>query len=280
MKIREYIEAIDDQLRSDFNERETRAITKMMLEEVYDRPWMNILAENLDASAATKIKIDGYINRLGRHEPIQYILGKAHFYGLDFYVDPSVLIPRPETEELVDLILKRFGPETKESVLDIGTGSGCIAISLKSARREWAVEASDVSDKALNIARKNGQLNGQEVQFHLDDIRNSALKIDYSIIVSNPPYINDNELYKIDKNITEHEPKLALFVSGDVLQFYKSILDFCQSHLKPNGWLFFEVHEDHGSEVADLLNENCFESVELIQDLQGKGRMVCGRKIG
>ncbi len=270
---------MSNQLKVAFNEREVRATIKMMLEEVYNRPWINILTENSVVSVPTKAKVEGYIYRLMHHEPIQYILGTAHFYGHDFYVDPAVLIPRPETEELVDLILKRFGSDTNESVLDIGTGSGCIAISLKSARKNWHISASDVSEKALTVAKRNAKENACDIDFFLDDIRKSEIVYDYSIIVSNPPYIDDNELSKMSKNVLVYEPHLALFVEDDVLEYYRAIIAFAQRRLLQNGWIFFEIHEDHGCGVVELLKGQDYKKVELIQDLQGKDRMVCGRKV-
>ena len=216
------------------------------------------------------------------HEPIQYILGEADFYGLKFKVNPSVLIPRAETEELVHLILSNHKNGTELKVLDIGTGSGCIPISLKKNRAKWLVSACDVSSGALAVANANAVKNGVEVDFFLRDILDERLSFEaqyFDIIVSNPPYIPFEERALMPKNVLENEPHLALFVENDTpLIFYKRIADVANASLKVGGQLYFECNEFNAQKVAQVLQDKAFTAVEIHQDMQGKDRMIVGQK--
>ena len=225
---------------------------------------------------------------LKQHTPIQYILGETEFYGLPFKVNANTLIPRPETEELVQLVIDAY-PEhdgkTKVSILDIGTGSGCVAISLAKNIVPSSVTALDVSAKALEQAKQNGVLNNVSVDFIEGDILkmiegDSAFKnITFDAIVSNPPYVRNLEKLEMQANVLENEPHLALFVSDDdPLVFYKAITIFAVKHLKEKGQLFFEINEYLGAEMVKLLEDNGFKDVQLKQDFFGKDRMVKGIK--
>ena len=218
--------------------------------------------------------------RLLAHEPVQYILGMADFYDLKFKVDARVLIPRPETEELVHWMLETL--EKKElKILDIGTGSGCIPIALKKHRPEWEAWAIDISPEALELAKENARLNGVEVSFQQVDILDEAQWAGlgrFDAIVSNPPYIPEREAGLMPENVKRYEPRQALFVGNeDPLIFYRAIASLASQHLRPRGWLFFETNEFNAAEVAEIVRNQGFKEVELKQDLSKKERMVRGR---
>lgn len=215
--------------------------------------------------------------RLIHHEPLQYILGQADFYGLKFTVNPDVLIPRQETEELVYWIVNTLGNKTA-GILDIGTGSGCIAIALKKSLPLSPVTGLDISVEALEIAKTNASLNHTQVDWIQCDISSEKdwyTLPAYDAIVSNPPYIIENELDMMPERVKSHEPHLALFVeSNEPLFFYDKIARFALQHLRPPGWLFFECSEFHAIAVEELLSQLGFRDIILHQDLQGKDRMI------
>lgn len=220
------------------------------------------------------------LSELNTGKPIQYVLGETAFYGLNFKVNPSVLIPRPETEELVKWILD----ELKELkfphpyILDIGTGSGCIPIALKSQLPHASVFGLDISIEALATARSNAELNGLEVDFFHQDILEadaSFTKEYFDIIVSNPPYVTTAEQSQMHRNVLDYEPHTALFVPDqDPLIFYDRIADFALKHLRASGLLFFEINENLGVETCQLLQAKGFRSIELKKDLFGRDRMI------
>jgi len=219
------------------------------------------------------------LKRLKQHEPLQYITGRAYFHDLEFKVNPSVLIPRPETEELVEWIFNRHKGTDKIKLLDIGTGSGCIAISLKKKIPELDVFAIDVSEEALEVARDNAASLDAELSFELLDILDVRARRSmphFDIIVSNPPYVIPADKEKMLPNVSEHEPDLALFVENDPLVFYKEIIAFSKDHLSAGGSLFFECNEGNATEVEELLLQGGFQNIELRKDMQGKDRMVSG----
>ncbi len=216
-------------------------------------------------------------------KPLQYSLGETEFYGLVFKVNPSVLIPRPETEELVDWIFKEFKGngmgEKPLKILDIGTGSGCIPIVLKKYMPKAEVYAMDISAEALATARNNALLNQTDVVFFEDDILNPAFNLQssiFNIIISNPPYITHPEKEQMHQNVLAYEPHTALFVpDNDPLIFYNAIADYALNHLKkPGGLLFFEINENSGFQTVTLLKNKGFKNIELRQDLRGKDRMI------
>lgn len=220
------------------------------------------------------------INRLKAGEPVQYVTGIADFYGLQLRVTPDVLIPRPETEELVEWILEETAPGQELRVTDIGTGSGCIALALKHKRPEWTVTGYDLSEDALAIARENAEKLELDLAFHQGDaLKPEAFKGVFDIIVSNPPYIPPSEKDRMGASTLAHEPDMALFVpEEDPLLFYRGIGGIAAAALKEGGHLFFETNEFNNERVVDLLKALGFASVEARQDIQGKWRMVLARK--
>ena len=220
--------------------------------------------------------IETFIEKLKKNVPIQYILGETEFFGLIFNVNESVLIPRPETEELVEWIRSENNRSADLNILDIGTGSGCIAISLKHEFPNASVQAFDISEQALNTARSNAERNKLDVTFSQTDILNAPeTEQRWDIIVSNPPYVTELEKSSILPNVLEHEPHLALFVpDNDPLLFYRSIALFAKHHLKPQGKLYFEINRSFGVETVELLTNLGFCNVELRKDISGNDRMV------
>ena len=215
--------------------------------------------------------------RLLNEEPIQYILNTTSFYGLDFICTPSALIPRPETEELVDWILK--SEKNKISILDIGTGTGCIPISLAKNNTDYTVSALDISDVALELAKDNAQKNEVDISFISADILSYTSDKRYDLIVSNPPYVRNLEKIKIQNNVLNFEPPLALFVDNDdPLVFYRAILEFAKSNLSEKGSVYFEINENLFNEMESLLASYRFSEIELKKDVFGKYRFIRGLK--
>jgi release factor glutamine methyltransferase len=211
--------------------------------------------------------------------PIQYLLGKTSFYGLDFEVNSAVLIPRPETEELVDWIIQSQKLKVKSQkikILDIGTGSGCIAVSLAKNIPNAQVFAIDVSEKALATAKKNANLNDVNVTFlHQSILETEDLEQEFDIIVSNPPYVRNLEKKEIKKNVLDNEPHLALFVEdNDALIFYKKIAELAQKNLSNSGQLYFEINQYLGKEMVGLLETMSFKNIELRKDIYENDRMT------
>ena len=223
------------------------------------------------------------VMELLEHKPVQYVLQEAHWYSMKLYVDESVLIPRPETEELVSWCLEKIkekGAGVDYEVLDIGTGSGCIAIAIKKLLPLVNVSAADISEDALQIAAQNAEEQRADLSFFKSDILNvncwNNLPL-VNCIISNPPYITEREAAYMDKNVLRFEPHLALFVpDNNPLVFYDAISSFGQQHLHKNGLLFLEINESFGNEVADMLTAKGYANVELRKDMQGKDRMVKG----
>jgi release factor glutamine methyltransferase len=233
-------------------------------------------------SESELLKFNFAVKQLKQQRPIQYILGKAHFYKLQFVVNEHVLIPRPETEELVDLIIRELKQTTASDILDIGTGSGCIAIVLKKNLPMATVAALDISEEALNIAAQNAAQNQVIVSFFKQDILNTntlpaAAPRQFDCIVSNPPYICFSESKDMQQNVLDHEPHLALFVPDeDPLLFYKRIADFALTNLKPKGKLYFEINAAYGLETKEMLKKKGFKNVILLSDLNNKNRILQG----
>ncbi len=241
-----------------------------------------LLKSSENMSESELLKFSFAVKQLKQFRPIQYILGNAHFYKLNFIVTDQVLIPRPETEELVNVILHDLKEKNTGSILDIGTGSGCIAVALKKNKPAATVYAMDISETALELAKQNAKLNQTDIVFFQQDILNvdpasafSALHFD--TIVSNPPYICISEKEDMSKNVVDYEPHLALFVQNDdPLLFYKAIADFSLKRLANNGYLYFEINALYGAEVIDMLKKRGFENLVLMKDLNNKSRMLRG----
>lgn len=239
------------------------------------------LQPNFELSEKQVEKWDFILNELVQEKPIQYITGEAWFYGLRFEVNENTLIPRPETEELVEWILNTPITEHSKpiSILDIGTGSGCIPIALKSNLPQAIISAIDVSEKALAVAKRNAELNRVDIKF----IQTNILEVEdlsqhpstYNIIVSNPPYVRNLEKQEIKKNVLHYEPHLALFVDdSDALLFYRKIAQLALLNLAPNGFLFFEINQYLGKETVELLENLGFKNIELKKDSYGNDRMI------
>ena len=214
--------------------------------------------------------------KLKNQIPIQYIVGETAFYGLMFKVDKNVLIPRPETEELVEWILQNHKNSNSLKILDIGTGSGCIAISLAKNLPNAEVSAIDISAEALNVAKNNAAMNQVKVDFILADIlKIEKLATNFNIIVSNPPYVRELEKSQMQQNVLSNEPHIALFVKDEnPLLFYDKIAELAKKHLTKNGVLYFEINQYLGEEMDELLKSKGFKNIELKKDIYGVDRMV------
>jgi release factor glutamine methyltransferase len=257
---------------------EAYAITNIAFEYIANTSKQDLLLRNHEILPdVIEVSLNIALNKLLTHEPIQYITNEAWFYNLKFYVNNNVLIPRPETEELVQEVINFLKTNNGKSVLDIGTGSGCIPISIKKNIPNANVMAIDVSEAALAVAKGNAITNNVEIDFkeiNFLDGNNYAAFESFDVIISNPPYIPEDEKHILDKNVTAHEPHLALFVpQNDPLIFYKRILSFAENHLNINGKIFLETHENLAKETAAIfIEKNYF--VEIKKDMQGKERML------
>lgn len=274
---------IREKLSSLYSPTEVESLTQLILEHVTGFNRLQIHLHQTDPLPGPKImQIGEIVNRLLQREPIQYILGETDFYGLKFSVAPGVLIPRAETEELVDWILSEEKDHCK-SLLDIGTGSGCIPISIDKNSAIEQVEGWDISEEALVQARHNAERNGSKVRFSLRDIFDTTAIPEsekWGVIVSNPPYVLMEESALMEKNVVDFEPHLALFVpDNDPLIFYRAIARFATAHLRLHGSLYFEINEKQGENISILLSEFGFKDILIRNDLQGKERMIRARKL-
>lgn len=267
-------------LHNIYDEREATTIASWLIEDLFQLTYHQIhWNEKIEWSKEKEQIVQNAIERLKKYEPLQYITEKAEFFGFTFKVSSDTLIPRPETEELVDLIIQENQTKLNCKILDIGTGTGCIPISLDKKLPLAKVSAIDISDKALKIAKENNDTLKSEVAFHQQDILNKDLSSfeKFDVIVSNPPYIRNLEKELMSENVLEHEPHLALFVDNETpLLFYDRITTLAKYSLNKEGKLYFEINEAFGKETAQLLINAGFENVDIIQDLQGKERIVKG----
>lgn len=278
-----------------YGEREARALQRYLFIAFGNRSMTEWLLDfNKEATDEFQQKVNNAIKDLKNYKPVQYITGKATSNDLDFELTPDVLIPRPETEELVDIIVKRTDDNLNYKVLDIGTGSGIIAVSLAKLLPKVSVSAIDISKEALRVANRNAIKNNVQVEFILVDIlrysqdestgKISELGIEtervYDIIVSNPPYVKQSEKSLMAKNVINHEPHLALFVpDADPLLYYKAIINFSKRHLTSYGTLYFEINESEDENLKALLEKNAFGKVEIFTDFNGKPRFISAKKI-
>ena len=271
------INHIQSELKGLYPETEIKSFSYLIIEKLTGFSRTEIIVnKNTLFSDEQHHVIETFIEKLKKNVPIQYILGETEFFGLAFNVNESVLIPRPETEELVEWIHSENTLTANLNILDIGTGSGCIAISLKHEFPNASVHAFDISEKVLETAQSNATLNKLEVNFSKVDILNTPeMKQKWDIIVSNPPYVTELEKSKILPNVLDYEPHLALFVpDNDPLLFYRCIAIFAQQHLKPKGKLYFEINRQFGKATVDLLTAMGFGNVELRKDISGNDRMI------
>ncbi|MFH6968459.1 peptide chain release factor N(5)-glutamine methyltransferase [Flavobacterium sp. FlaQc-28] len=282
MKIKQYRTQFIKELSPFYDAYEAESFFYLILEDKHKLRQIDLaLNHDLTFSEADFIVWNSILEELKKEVPIQYLLGKTHFYGLEFEVNENVLIPRPETEELVEWVInenKAIDKKKKIKILDIGTGSGCIAISLAKNLPNAEVYAIDVSKKALETAKRNAISNKVEIIFMLKNVLElEILKSNYDIIVSNPPYVRNLEKEEIKKNVLDYEPHLALFVEdNDALIFYRKIADLAKKNLLENGQLYFEINQYLGKEMADLLEEMNFKSIELRKDIYDNNRMIKG----
>lgn len=276
--MRAAIASIRKELADTFAKNEIDSLMFLIFEKIkgYSRTQFLMAADEV-LTENEKLEIQQIIARLKNHEPIQYILGITEFYGLPFYAVPGVLIPRPETEELVQMIIQ----ENKISnplILDMGTGTGCIPVSLRKRIPDSTVLACDISPVCIETAIRNAALNDCDISVFEYDILNNVPEIklpQFDIIVSNPPYIRDSEKILMERNVLDFEPELALFVSDDdPLLFYRTIALFAQKQLKSGGRLYLEINEAFGAECSQMLQQKGFSEVLLKKDIHGKNRMI------
>lgn len=276
MLIRDFRNYFISQLESVYDQMEVEQFFNLALSHHKNLSRIDLaLNPSLEFSQDEQALFNDIITKLKAHIPIQYILGRTSFYGAEFLVTNAVLIPRPETEELVQWVIESSS-DRQSRILDIGTGSGCIAITLARNIRDSVVEAWDVSATALSIATKNAEINKVSVEFTLVDVLAvESPERKYTVIVSNPPYVRNLEKQEIANNVLDYEPHLALFVEDDdPLIFYRKIATLATRMLKPNGLLFFEINQYLGAETVALLERLGFKDIELRKDIYNNDRMI------
>ncbi len=286
MLLNESYRNLFQQLSELYDTGEAKSIAAWVIENITGYKRVDItLNKQINISDEQNIKIKTYTIEVLQHKPVQYVLHEAWFAGLQLYVDKNVLIPRSETEELVNWINDDCQWATVNgqlSILDVGTGSGCIAIALKNKLQNVELHALDISFEALEVAQKNAGTNNTHIHFHRIDILNEKdwkTLPEFDIIVSNPPYVKRSEAIEMHKNVVDYEPHLALFVENeDALIYYKAIIKFAKHNLKPAGKIFFEINESAADEIKQLLTENGYDRTEVRKDIYGKWRMVKASK--
>jgi release factor glutamine methyltransferase len=263
--------------------QEVESIAYLILEHLFSLSRTQVMSEKeVQLTGNQQSRLQEIVDRINRHEPVQYVLGECEFYGMRFKVNPSVLIPRPETEELVRLVADHLKDHSVQQphVLDIATGSGCIAIALASEFPEGVIYGTDISQAALETASENNRMVDNRVQFSRNDILTEQLTMsELDIVASNPPYITEKEMISMNDNVLRYEPHLALFVpDNDPLRFYRSISAKAFNALKHGGLLAVEINEAYGRETAACLSAEGFRTVNIFNDLSGKHRIVTGIK--
>ena len=281
MLLKKYKTHFFNSLKNIQDEQEIESFFFILTEYLHDLKRVDLaLNPNFEISEEEVEKWNVILTELQQEKPIQHITGEAWFYGLRFEVNENTLIPRPETEELVEFILKETSnfqlPASSLNILDIGTGTGCIPISLKANLPQANFSAIDVSEQALEVAKRNAASNKAEINFIQANILEVLdLNQNFDIIVSNPPYVRNLEKQEIKKNVLDYEPHLALFVEDtDALLFYRKIAQLALKNLSPNGLLFFEINQYLGKETVELLENLGFKNIELKKDIYGNDRMI------
>lgn len=274
----------NERLKEVFSEREIRMMFQLSIEKRLNiSPSELLLSDSVRMSESDLLFFRAIVKRLLNNEPFQYIHGETEFYGLRIKTDGRGLIPRPETEELVDWIIRSESGDIRK-IVDVCSGSGCIALALKSKLPSTEVIGFDVSDGALELSKENTLLNSLIVSFKKVDVLTDSFPLeDHSIdiIVSNPPYVKNSEKIGMQEHVLSYEPHLALFVEDESpLIFYDRIAVQAAQKLRSGGWLYFEINEKYGDEMIQLLKQYAFSDIELKEDLQGKNRMIRGRKNG
>lgn len=275
MILKQAIEQLKSGLAGVAEPQEVQAMIRVICEDVFNYDQVDVaLRQESELPEFAQERIADIISRLQRHEPLQYIVGSARFHGHKFKVTPATLIPRPETAQLVDMIVdENTAPDLR--VLDMGTGSGCIAISLARALKFPQVDALDISRDALAVARENAQALKVKVRFFESDMLAPQPDGRYDIIVSNPPYICWSERESMDRNVKDYEPGQALFVpDNDPLLFYKAIVPYAARSLEHGGRLYLEINQRFGNEIKRLLEDNGFDEARIIEDSFGKVRFA------
>ena len=279
MKLKEAIEQLRSGLAGVAEPQEVQAMIRIICEDIFNYDQVDVaLRQESELPDFAQERVTEIIARLRRHEPLQYIVGSARFHGHRFKVTPAVLIPRPETEQLIDMIIDENSASDLR-VLDMGTGSGCIAISLARALRFAQVDALDVSRDALAVARENAAALKVKVRFFESDMLSPQPPARYDIIVSNPPYVCWSERESMERNVLDYEPGQALFVpDNDPLLFYKAIAAYAAASLEQGGRLYLEINQRFGNEIKRLLEDHGFDEVRIIEDSYGKTRFAAAVK--
>lgn len=278
MNLQHFYQYFFNELKKIYDENEADNISVWVFEDVLliKKSHLKLLEKEL--TFFEEETLQKILKKLLSKEPLQHILGYAEFYDLRFLVDKNVLIPRPETEELVRVCIEQCLPNKSIKILDIGTGSGCIAITLKKNLPNAEILATDISEDALQIAKQNALQNNADIKFLNHDILNSKLEIQndkFDIIISNPPYITLLEKSSIQSNVLDFEPHVALFVPNeDALIFYKNILEFAANNLAIDGKIFFEINEMKASEILTMAKQFHYKNATIIKDMQGKSRIA------
>ena len=277
MILKKYKSYFTKELASIYPQTEIDTFFFLLVEEYLNFMRIDVvLKSDFNIPTALLLLFNNALEKLKKEKPIQYILGKTEFYGFTFLVDSYTLIPRPETEELVDWVLEEVNVKQSIKIIDIGTGSGCIPISLAKYLPKAKIEAIDVSFNALSVAKQNAVLNKVDVFFIEKDIlKTEKLDKKFDIIISNPPYVRELEKKEIKNNVLENEPHIALFVKdNNPLIFYNKIADLAKKNLSKNGILFFEINQYLGKETVGILRDKGFRNIQLKKDLFGNNRMI------
>ncbi len=272
------IKEITLQLVPQYSDSEARSIAILLMCNITGLSYTELLIHTPSLNEEQEKELRKKIERVKKNEPLQYVLGETIFYGRRFKCDQRALIPRPETEELIDWIINDASNNTNVSILDIGCGSGCIAITLAKELKNSTVTALDISKEAISLTEENCKINNCQVECINDDIFNFS-DAQYDIIVSNPPYICDNEAADIESNVIDYEPHLALFVpDNSPLKFYEKITEYAARNLRSRGKLYFEINRKYGKEMLLLLEKFGFINIELRKDISNNDRMIKGEK--
>ena len=271
MELKQLVQETKMMLSPIYGEREAMNITQILKEDILNN-------NSIDLNEKELLDWHTALQRLMNHEPLEYITGIRYFLNLKLKVTPAVLIPRPETEELAALAIKYLKHQGRKKILDIGTGSGCIALAIKSACGHHDIHALDISSDALEIAQFNASQHHLNIVFHKGDILNASfwdqLPFPLDFIISNPPYITTHESHLMSKSTLAYEPRIALFAEGDGLIFYRCIAEFGLKHLNDKGIIFVEINEFFGQETTAIFKEFGYKDVELLLDLSGKDRFL------
>ena len=284
MTLSEFRSALKDTLQDFYSNSELDQLAKsLLMSRMKLDSTAYLLASEAEVSDEVLEQLRSDIQRLSMHEPLQYVLGNTSFYGLEIQCNPAALIPRPETEELVDWVLSEVQLPSC-ALIDLGTGTGCIPLAIKAKRPSWQVSAIDVSEEALALARTNALSLVLDVHFEaadlLKDFSDLAIKDKFNVVISNPPYIPNADAMSMLPNVLNHEPNLALFVpDSDPLLFYRRIVAFSEQYLEKEGYVFVEIHEDLSEETIQLFHQAGFANIELRKDLQGKPRMIKAQRV-